>query len=101
MAALIDVPSVGMLGVFGLAGHWEIIIILLAILLLFGGKKLPELARGLARGLRSFKDELKGVKTDIEEVGRDVREIDDSPLSEDRPEQQAQTKEQPSQPPKF
>ena len=43
--------------------------------MLFGGKKLPELARGLARGLRLFKDELKGVKTDIEEVGKDVKDI--------------------------
>lgn len=50
-----------------MVGWKEILIILAVILLLFGGKKLPELARGLARGLRSFRDELKGVKKDLEE----------------------------------
>ena len=55
-----------MMGLFGLPGYWEVIIIVLAILLLFGGKKLPELARGLARGLRIFRDELKGIKHDLD-----------------------------------
>jgi len=36
------------------------------ILVLFGGSKLPELARGLARGLRIFRDEMHGVKSDLE-----------------------------------
>jgi len=48
-------------------GPWEIVIILLAILLLFGARKLPEMARGLARGLRTFKDEMKGIRTDENE----------------------------------
>lgn len=43
------------------------IIILIAMLLLFGGKKLPELARGLGKGLRGFKEELNGVQKQIEE----------------------------------
>ena len=47
-------------------GAWEIAVILLVVLLLFGGKKMPELARGLARGIRVFRDELKGVKDDLE-----------------------------------
>ncbi len=47
-------------------GPWEIIIVVLAVLLLFGGKKLPELARGLARGMRIFRDELKGIKHDLD-----------------------------------
>ena len=38
---------------------------MLAILLLFGGKKLPELARGLGKGIREFKDASDGVKRDI------------------------------------
>ena len=41
-------------------GTWEIILIALVILLIFGGKKIPELMRGLGKGLRSFKDGMKG-----------------------------------------
>lgn len=40
-------------------GHWEIIIIVLAIVILFGGKKIPELMRGLGSGVSEFK---KGMK---------------------------------------
>ncbi|MBT3201539.1 MAG: twin-arginine translocase TatA/TatE family subunit [Phycisphaerales bacterium] len=46
-------------------GMPEIIIILVAMLLLFGGKKLPELARGLGKGLRQFKEEVHSVKSDV------------------------------------
>ena len=42
---------------------WEIILIVLVILLLFGGKKIPELMRGLGRGMKEFKDASKGVET--------------------------------------
>ena len=48
-------------------GWWEVVLILVVVLLLFGGAKLPELARGLGKGLRSFKEELHGVKSDLEE----------------------------------
>lgn len=41
-------------------GTWEIILIVLVILLIFGGKKIPELMRGLGKGLRSFKDGMNG-----------------------------------------
>jgi len=57
----------GTQAIFGMPGHWEVVIIILVILLLFGAKKLPELARGLGRGLRSFRDELKGVSRDVED----------------------------------
>ena len=56
----------GVTALFGLPGWAEAAIVVLAILLLFGGRKLPELARGLARGMRVFCDELHGVKTDLE-----------------------------------
>lgn len=46
-------------------GGGEMIIILIAVLLLFGGKKLPELARGLGKGMREFKDASEGVKREI------------------------------------
>ena len=66
------------LGLFGLSGHWEILIIVLAILLLFGGKKLPELARSLAKGLRGFKEEMKGVSNDIEKEEPPAEEKQDA-----------------------
>lgn len=45
---------------FGI-GFQEIIIIALIILLLFGGKKIPELMKGLGKGVRSFKDGMNGI----------------------------------------
>lgn len=42
---------------------WEIILIVLVILLMFGGKKIPELMKGLGRGMKEFKDASKGVDT--------------------------------------
>jgi len=40
-------------------GTWQIIVILLIVLLLFGGKKIPELASGLGKGIKNFKDAVK------------------------------------------
>jgi sec-independent protein translocase protein TatA len=51
---------------FGLGGT-EMILIGLAILLLFGGKKIPELMRGIGQGMREFNDAKKSVKDQIEE----------------------------------
>lgn len=48
-------------------GTWEIIIIVLVVLLLFGGKKIPELMRGLGKGVKSFKDGVHGVEDKQEE----------------------------------
>lgn len=52
--------------IFGL-GMPEILIIVLVILLLFGGKKIPELMRGAGKGVKAFKDGMKEVTTDVEE----------------------------------
>ena len=46
-------------------GTPEILVIMFVVLLLFGGKKLPELARGLGKGIREFKDASEGVKREI------------------------------------
>ena len=48
-------------------GGSEILLILGAILLLFGGKKIPELMRGLGRGVREFNDAKSNVRKEIEE----------------------------------
>ncbi len=45
-------------------GTWEIILIVLVVLLLFGGKKIPELMRGIGKGVKSFKDGVNGVPDD-------------------------------------
>ncbi|MBE6326587.1 MAG: twin-arginine translocase TatA/TatE family subunit [Bacteroidales bacterium] len=50
---------------FGLGGS-ELLVIMLVVLLLFGGKKIPELMRGLGKGVRSFKDGMKDVTSDDE-----------------------------------
>ncbi|MDR2774317.1 MAG: twin-arginine translocase TatA/TatE family subunit [Tannerella sp.] len=46
-------------------GAPEIIIIAIVILLLFGGKKIPELMKGLGKGIKNFKEGVKGVEDDI------------------------------------
>ncbi|WP_240618549.1 Sec-independent protein translocase subunit TatA/TatB [Pedobacter yonginense] len=54
-------------------GGSEIVLILVVVLLLFGGKKLPELARGLGKGIREFKDASDGVKR---EIHRNINSMD-------------------------
>lgn len=50
----------------GNIGAGEIVIVALVVLLLFGGKKIPELMKGLGKGVKSFKDGLKEVEKDID-----------------------------------
>ncbi|MDR2285940.1 MAG: twin-arginine translocase TatA/TatE family subunit [Prevotellaceae bacterium] len=49
----------------GNIGAPEMIFIALAVLLLFGGKKIPELMRGIGKGVKSFKEGVKGIEDDI------------------------------------
>jgi sec-independent protein translocase protein TatA len=58
---------------FGNLGAGEIILIVLVILILFGAKKIPELAKGLGKGMSEFKKGLKDVETEI----KDADKIDD------------------------
>ncbi|SFV61056.1 Twin-arginine translocation protein TatA [hydrothermal vent metagenome] len=48
----------------GMPGGYEWVIILAVVLILFGGKKIPELAKGLGKGIRNFKDEMKDTSSD-------------------------------------
>jgi len=57
----------------GMLGTNEIIIILVIVLLLFGGRKIPELMRGLGKGVREFNDAKTNVKKEIEESASDVK----------------------------
>ncbi|MBS7409401.1 MAG: twin-arginine translocase TatA/TatE family subunit [Bacteroidales bacterium] len=58
----------------GNLGMGELIIILVIILLLFGAKKIPDLMKGLGRGVRSFKEGMNEVKNDIEAPADDKKE---------------------------
>lgn len=49
-------------------GTTEIILIIVLALLLFGGKKIPELMKGLGKGVRSFKDGVNGIDDDLKEL---------------------------------
>lgn len=53
-------------------GGGEIILIFLVILLLFGAKKLPELARGLGKGIREFKGAVDGIEKELDEAAHSV-----------------------------
>jgi sec-independent protein translocase protein TatA len=52
---------------FGMPGGSEWILIVLAVLILFGGRKIPEFMRGLGKGIREFNDAKENVKKEIEE----------------------------------
>lgn len=53
-------------------GEWAIILVVVVVL--FGGKKIPELARGIGKGIREFNDAKKGVKDEIEAGMKDTSE---------------------------
>ncbi len=73
-----------MINYCGLIGTPEIILIIVAILLLFGGKKIPELAKGIGKGIREFKNttedsdianNLKDIASEINDIKKDVDKI--------------------------
>jgi len=55
----------------GMIGGWEVVVIFLVILLLFGAKKLPELARGLGQGIKEFKKATREVTDEIQNAASD------------------------------
>ena len=46
--------------ILGITGPWQIVLIVVVVLLLFGGRKIPELMKGLGKGMKEFKDATKG-----------------------------------------
>ncbi len=67
---------------FSMPGGSEWILIILVVLLMFGGKKIPELMRGVGRGMREFNDAKNNVKNEIEE-GMKEREVRTTSSSEE------------------
>ncbi len=63
------------LGFLSGLGGWEILLILLVLLIFFGAKRIPDLARGLGKGIREFKDATKEIKDEIEDGVKDVKDI--------------------------
>ena len=60
-------------------GPWEIVLVVLVIIILFGGKKIPELARGLGKGLREFRKTTKDLKDEVNSAAEDVKSaVDES-----------------------
>ena len=53
-------------------GTWEWVIIALVILLLFGGKKIPELMKGLGKGVKSFKEGMNSVEEEVKNIKKDL-----------------------------
>ena len=59
-------------------GTWEIVAIVTVIVLLFGGKKIPELMKGIGKGVKSFKQGLNEVDEDLKDIKKEI----ESPKSE-------------------
>lgn len=65
------VTSLNSIFLLSMPGGSEWILIILVVLLMFGGKKIPELMRGVGRGIREFNDAKSNVKNEIEEGMKD------------------------------
>ncbi len=57
-------------------GLWEVLIIAFVVLLIFGGKKIPELMKGLGKGVKSFKEGMKDVEKEIKDIDDEVKSED-------------------------
>ena len=64
----------------GIIGGQEIIVILLIILVLFGGKKIPELMKGLGKGVKEYKNAMNGIDDEVKKATDDT-----SPTRDNRP----------------
>ena len=74
-----SLPGLNFLAFFGGVGWQEILVIVVVVLILFGGRKIPELARGIGRGMREFKREMRGVREDLDEAMKEDEEEEPRP----------------------
>lgn len=61
--------------ILGFLGGQELLVIALIVLLLFGGKKIPELMKGLGKGVKSFKQGMNEVTDEINKTDKDLEEL--------------------------
>jgi len=66
---------------FGLPGGSEMLLIAFVVLLMFGGKKLPELMKGLGKGIREFNNAKANIESEVKES---MKEIDDKEMRSNR-----------------
>ena len=71
----------------GVIGVWQWVILGLVVLLLFGGKKIPELMHGLGKGVKSFKAGMKDAEKDIEEIRAEIVKDDEPKKADDKKEE--------------
>lgn len=57
-------------------GGWEVFLIVLLVVILFGAKRIPELARGMGKGIREFKDATRDVKDEIDKEVNEIKKLD-------------------------
>ena len=57
----------------GVIGPWQVVIIALVSLLLFGGKKIPELMKGLGKGVKSFKEGMNEIEDQINQADESLK----------------------------
>lgn len=63
----------GIMALFGNFGTPEFLVIAFVVLLLFGGKKIPELMRGLGKGVRNFKEGMNDVTDEMNKIDEDIK----------------------------
>ena len=71
----------------GVIGPWQVVIIALVILLLFGGRKIPELMKGLGKGVKSFKEGMTEIEDQINQADDAVRKEPEKPEKPEKEEE--------------
>jgi sec-independent protein translocase protein TatA len=80
---------------FGMPGGWELVILFLIVLLVFGAKRIPEIAQGLGKGIKEFKNATRDLNKEIDSA---VNQPDDSSSSSASTSEEANSQPTGSQP---
>jgi len=75
----------------GFLGGWEVVVIVAAVLVLFGAKRIPEFAKGLGQGIREFKKASREVTDEINRAGEDAPTAPKAPPANTAPQNQQPT----------